>query len=562
MIPRLMIRLIVVLLLASSASAEARNVTRQWSAAADLGEPRLALVIGNSAYAEQPLRNPVNDAALIARTLNGLGFSVVEVADADQQTMKRAIVEFGRELRQAGANAVGLFYYAGHGVQVGAENYLVPVGAPIVDEADIDIYGVSANNVLQQMESAPSRIDILILDACRNNPFARSFRSATRGLSSMTAPSGSLVAFATAPGEVAADGDGLNSLYTQTLAAEMTVPGRELSAVFKAVAARMEQLTRRAQVPWIQSSITGDFFFKPAGGGAPTAVAAEPAAPAPPAAAGPDPRAIELAFWNGIATSDNPALFESYLERYPNGMFAVVAQSRLEELRAPGQQAALEPVQRASPPAATPPEEVERRLELSREERRQIQEALGLLGFEAGGADGLFGGATRDAITRFQEANRLASTGYLTAALARRLLNEWDVHQQEQQQRRAAPAPSPEPATAVAVAKPPALDPSTCIDSPGYLKKRDACFRMSSSRQYRIGRSCSEREYQAHSYVSPARDLFMPIVRYDSAVIPGLGPNSPAIGLHCLIVARGKVAEGGELPSRFAGESYVTIIFE
>jgi uncharacterized caspase-like protein len=158
---------------------------------------RVALVIGNSDYELiSALANPGNDAALMATTLREVGFEVVEATNADQKTMKRAMRDFGKRLRLAGPQAVGLFYYAGHGVQIAGTNYLIPVSAPVETEADLEIEAVMATWMLSQMAYAGNALNIVILDACRNNPFKGSFRAATQGLARMNAPSGSLVAYA------------------------------------------------------------------------------------------------------------------------------------------------------------------------------------------------------------------------------------------------------------------------------------------------------------------------------------------------------------------------------
>ena len=162
----------------------------QWVASgAAQAEPRIALVIGNSHYSADigALPNPVNDAGLMAQALQQTGFTVIKVTDADQKKMKRAIADFGDKLSTAGSNATGLFFYAGHGVQVNGTNYLVPIGAQIDKAADVDIESVSADTILQQMEFAGSRVNIVVLDACRNNPLQRGLRSITRGLAPMDA---------------------------------------------------------------------------------------------------------------------------------------------------------------------------------------------------------------------------------------------------------------------------------------------------------------------------------------------------------------------------------------
>jgi len=195
-------------------------------------EPRIALVIGNSAYPEAPLRNPLNDVRAIAQALRELGFTVLAHENATKRTMEAAIVEFGRRLAEGG---VGTFYYAGHGLQVRGRNYLVPVDADIDSEAATRIAAVDLELVLEQMTEAKNRVDIAILDACRNNPFERRLRGASRGLAAVDAARGTLVAYATAPGSVAADGDGKNGLYTEELLHALQVPGLKVEDVFKRV---------------------------------------------------------------------------------------------------------------------------------------------------------------------------------------------------------------------------------------------------------------------------------------------------------------------------------------
>ena len=190
--------------------------------------PRIALVIGNSDYENAPLANPVNDARLIAQTLRQLDFQVLEHLNVNQKDMKRAIQLFGDRLELAGAEAVGLFYYAGHGVAVNGRNYLIPTDAAIDRESDVDIEAVATDTVLAQMEYTKNALNFVILDACRNNPYTRSFRSATRGLARMDAPRGTLISYATAPGDVALDGDGKHSPYSRALAKAMLKPGMQV----------------------------------------------------------------------------------------------------------------------------------------------------------------------------------------------------------------------------------------------------------------------------------------------------------------------------------------------
>jgi len=286
---------------------------------------RYALIIGNSNYSFAPLRNPANDASLMAATLRVLGFEVFEYKDINQREMKRAIVDFGRALERAGRDSVGLFYYAGHGVQVGGENYLIPVGSTIRDELDVDIEGVRASIVLAALERAGNALNMVILDACRNNPFQSGSRAARSGLARMDAPSGTLVAYSTAPGRVAEDGRGRNSPYTQALARAMQAPGEKVEEVFKTVRISVMERTNQRQVPWEASSLTGDFYFvNPAVADQTQSLPGKiPAVPAQ------SNQAVEIEYWKSIANSDNPDLYRSYLSAFPNGLFATIAEERL-----------------------------------------------------------------------------------------------------------------------------------------------------------------------------------------------------------------------------------------
>jgi formylglycine-generating enzyme required for sulfatase activity len=229
--------------------------------AAAAAETRIALVIGNSSYASGPLPNPANDAQMMADTLTSLVFEVIARRNADQTTMKRAIQEFGTRLEKGGPSAVGLFYYAGHGVQLNGRNYLIPTTAQIDREGDVEIEAVSADWVIEQMRYARNRLNIVILDACRNNPFTRSMRSVDHGLATMDAPAGILIAYSTAPGAVAMDGNGRDSPYTEALSQAMRDMHEPVEQVFKHVRVGVMGATANKQVPWESSSLTGDFYF-------------------------------------------------------------------------------------------------------------------------------------------------------------------------------------------------------------------------------------------------------------------------------------------------------------
>lgn len=327
------------------------------AAAPAMAEKRVALVIGNGKYDGSigPLVNPPSDANLMADKLGALGFQVIKLVNGDQKAMKRAISDFGEKLFQAGPDAVGLFFYAGHGVQIGGANYLIPVGAELSREADAEIEAVNAEWVLQQMQFAGNNINIVLLDACRNNPLTRSFRSGSSGLARMDAPTGTFIGYSTAPGEVAADGTGKNSPYVTALAAELGQPGVPLEETFRNVRVRVMSETQERQVPWDSSSLTGAFFFKP---GAKLASAAPaPVVPAKPATNGAEAGATETLFWQSIKDSKDAAEFEAYLARYPNGIFSDLARAKVARL-ASGDVASLErtpePTSPAQPAAPAP----------------------------------------------------------------------------------------------------------------------------------------------------------------------------------------------------------------
>lgn len=173
--------------------------------------------------------------------------------------MDQALDQFYASLRRGG---VGLFYYAGHGMQVGGRNYLIPIGATIKTESDVRYECLDAERVLGKMEDAGNTLNIVILDACRNNPFARSFRSARSGLARMDAPTGSIVAYATAPGSVAADGSGRNGIYTKHLLQYLATPGLDISDIFFYTRKDVVQETNGQQVPWESSSLINRFYFQ------------------------------------------------------------------------------------------------------------------------------------------------------------------------------------------------------------------------------------------------------------------------------------------------------------
>jgi hypothetical protein len=286
-------------------------------------QKRVALIIGNAAYQGAPaLRNPVNDARAISNALNELGFQVIEVTDATQKEMNRAITTFGRKLN---GETAALFFYAGHGLQVKGKNYIIPVDALIENESAVVSEGVSVDTILEQLNISP--ISIVILDACRNNPFERSFRKIGGGLAQMDAPKGSFIAYATAPGKTAADGDGKNGLFTQELLKQIKEPGLPLESVFKRVRSGVSVKSGDTQIPWDSSSMTGDFYFNPVSGTQATRYQEAPARIK-------SRDEIEQDTWESARASNNESVIMEYLRHYPKGRFTGQARVLIAALKA------------------------------------------------------------------------------------------------------------------------------------------------------------------------------------------------------------------------------------
>jgi uncharacterized caspase-like protein len=291
-----------------------------------LAEKRVALVIGNAAYKHAPaLANPRNDAEAVAAALKRLKFEVIFGTDLDKPGMERLLRRFSDAVENAD---VAVAFYAGHGLQVHGRNYLVPVDARLEKENDLRFDAVPLDDVQSLMETS-QRINILILDACRDNPLARNLARAMgtrstsigRGLGETKAGIGTLIVYATQPGNVALDGDDKNSPFTTALLKYMEAPGLEIRQVLTRVRNDVITTTRDRQVPWDSSSLRGDFFF--------VSAAPQPAAPQPT----PPPQAgDEVAFWQGIRDSRSAGDFKAYLERWPNGLFAALARARIAEI--------------------------------------------------------------------------------------------------------------------------------------------------------------------------------------------------------------------------------------
>lgn len=305
-------------------------------------EPRIALVIGNGGYAHvNPLDNPPEDARLMSATLVSLGFKVTLIRNASLAELAEAVSQFGKQLREAGPEATGLFYYAGHGVQSFGSNFLVPVDASLTDAADLGLVALDAESVLRQMSSAKNHTNIVILDACRNNPFETVPDMEDTGLAEMKAPKGTFLAYSTAPGAVALDGLAANSPFTAALAALITSPGMPIEQMFKEVRKRVLDETKGMQTPWDASSLTADFSFAPI-----SSLAAE----------GTDAAGV----WAAIKAAPDPIQVLLFLRNYPDDPNVPEARNLLASLMsqeivpgaAPAPAAAVAPAPAPAAPVA------------------------------------------------------------------------------------------------------------------------------------------------------------------------------------------------------------------
>ena len=315
--------------------------------------------------------------------------------------MERTIRQFGQKLGRAD---VALFYFAGHGLQVGGQNYLVPVDARLTSEGDVDFESLPLTLVLSQMERE-AKTSIVLLDACRDNPLARNLarsmgtRSSQigQGLAQVKAGVGTLIGFSTQPGNIALDGDGRNSPYAAALLKYVDVPGKDVSAVLIAVRNDVLQATGGRQVPWEYTSLTGEIFFKP-----------RPITPVAPAPSVPDyDKEMEIAFWNAIKANKSPAVLQTYLDRFPAGNFSGLARVMIDELRkeesaaaAAGKRvASLSVDARPTPVApATSPWAL----------ARALQTELKRVGCDPGSVEGNWGTKSKQALGKFVRLSKLS----------------------------------------------------------------------------------------------------------------------------------------------------------
>jgi uncharacterized caspase-like protein len=312
---------------------------RNWAAGGD--PSRLALVIGNSAYHDAPLVNPGNDAQAMAGLFGQAGFTVDSRLNATRSDMMAAIDRFGAAIRRPEIKQV-VFYYAGHGVQLDWRNYLLPVDA-VVDTADqVKQRCVDLGQLLSQLGAAKDKTFIIILDACRNNPFGNAYKPEQKGLSQFDAPVGSLIAYATSPGNVASDGSGKNGLYTENLLRELSLRGTRIEDALKRVRLNVRLTSRGAQIPWETTSLESDVFIFNDGQKKLSDAELEKELEA------------DLAAWAEIKSSRKIDDWVAYLRNFPNGRFAEIAQVRMARLMAETDKpaaASAAPVAAATAPA-------------------------------------------------------------------------------------------------------------------------------------------------------------------------------------------------------------------
>jgi uncharacterized caspase-like protein len=408
-------------------------IAATWSTASQ-AERRVALVIGNGTYRNVPtLPNPPKDATAISAMLRNLGFEVVTGTNLNRDGMGASMSEFASA---ADGADVALFFYAGHGMSLDGKNYLLPIDANLKSEIDVKLGGPIDVEVMLQQTMGTAKVKLVLLDACRDNPFVAAISRSARtrsvavssGLAEMKSGEGTLLAFATGPGQVALDGEGGNSPFTKALLDNLAAPGMEIRLALTRVRAEVAELTQKKQLPWENTNLTGFFFMNPTamgnaatvGNPEGTANTAQPAEGR--SAAGqtvaPD---IELEFWRSVKDTNKAEELNAYLTRYPNGSFGTIARARLAELHTSKDDpnATLSRTTAPNAPVVDPAArttdatiKTEQALNLDRIARRDVQRRLSALGFATPTA-GQFTDETRRAITNWQSARGYPVSGFI-----------------------------------------------------------------------------------------------------------------------------------------------------
>jgi uncharacterized caspase-like protein len=397
-------------------------------------EKRVAFVVGNGAYKNVAmLPNPPVDAKAMAGVLRNVGFDVVEGTNLTRDKMTEKLLDFGK--RAQGAD-VAVFFYAGHGIAISGTNYLLPIDADIKSEMDVKLGAAINIDLTLDQTMSDAKVKLVFLDACRDNPFAAKIKSnsATRsvsvqtGLAEMKSGEGTLIAFATGPGQTALDGqEGTNSPFTRALIAHITQPGIEIQQAMTEVRAQVNEETSKGQLPWGHTNLIGSVYLNPAAP-APAPSAAAPAASGstPAAVASSSPSTdVELEFWRSVKESNKPEELNAYLSSYPNGQFKSLALARISALEN-GPSTTTRNISAGVDPATYTEDSnqvTEDQIGLDKGQRRDVQRRLNGLGFD-NKVSGKFDDDTRTVIKRWQAARGYPTTGYLNKLQHKALLSE------------------------------------------------------------------------------------------------------------------------------------------
>jgi uncharacterized caspase-like protein len=401
------------------------------SVSAAKADRRVAFVVGNGAYKNvAQLPNPPIDAKAMASTLRNVGFEVIEGSNLTRDQMTEKLLDFGRK---AQGSDVAVFYYAGHGIAVGGSNYLLPVDADIKSEMDVKLGAAINIDLTLDQTMGDAKVKLVFLDACRDNPFAAKIKSnsATRsvnvqsGLAEMKSGEGTLIAFATGPGQTALDGqEGNNSPFTRALIDNITKPGVEIQQAMTSVRAQVNEETHKGQLPWGHTNLIGAVYLNQA----PTtqvANAAPTAGGSVPAATAGSSDGVELEYWRSVKESNKPEELNAYLSAYPNGQFKALALARLAAIKS-GPSTTTRNLNGGVDPATFTDDATqltEDQIGLDKGQRRDVQRRLTGLGFDTK-VTGAFSEDTRTVLKRWQAARGYPSTGYLNKFQHKALLSE------------------------------------------------------------------------------------------------------------------------------------------
>ena len=400
-----------------------------FTADAAKADKRVAFVVGNGAYKNvAQLPNPPIDAKAMAVVLRNVGFDVVEGTNLTRDTMTERLLEFGKKAQGAD---VAVFFYAGHGIAIGGTNYLLPIDADIKSEMDVKLGAAINIDLTLDQTMSDAKVKLVFLDACRDNPFAAKIKSnsATRsvsvqsGLAEMKSGEGTLIAFATGPGQTALDGqEGTNSPFTRALIAHVTTPGVEIQQAMTEVRAQVNEETNKGQLPWGHTNLIGSVYLNPVAAPAPGAAGAAAPAAVASTSGGSD---VELEFWRSVKESNKPEELNAYLTNYPNGQFKSLALARIASLEN-GPSTTTRNLTTGVDPATFTQEAnqtTEDQIGLDKGQRRDVQRRLTGLGFDTK-VTGKFDETTRSVITRWQAARGYPQSGFFNKLQHKALLTE------------------------------------------------------------------------------------------------------------------------------------------